>query len=142
MRGNARMKERLISPTAKHNKDIKPENMSVIFFLILIIIIIIKYFSFKLYSKHIWSQPKLEQEYWWDVARVTSRDFELEQMQLKSRSETFKILFKLIGYLIFFVIVLTSSVVSKLSLFTMVNAYKKVKQVRCCLISLWLCLYK
>jgi len=69
-------------------------------------------------------QPKLEQEYWWDVARVTSRDFEMEQMNLKSRTETFKIIFKLLAYLIFFLIVLTSGVFSKLSLLTMVNAYK------------------
>ena len=74
-------------------------------------------------------QPKLEQEYWWDVARVTSRDFEIEQMHLKSRAETFKILFKLFAYLVFFLIVLGSSVVSKLSLFTMVNAIKKSNQV-------------
>lgn len=74
-------------------------------------------------------QPKLEQEYWWDVARVTSRDFEIEQMHLKSRAETFKIIFKLVAYLVFFLIVLGSSVVSKLSLFTMVNAIKKSNQV-------------
>ncbi|CAF0706559.1 unnamed protein product [Brachionus calyciflorus] len=73
-------------------------------------------------------QPKLEQEYWWDVARVTSRDFELEQMHLRSRVETFKIIFKLIAYVVFFLIVLGSSVVSKLSLFTMVNAFKKPNQ--------------
>lgn len=75
------------------------------------------------------SQPKLEQEYWWDVARVTSRDFELEQLQLRSRAEVFKIVFKLIAYVFFFVIVLGSSVASKLSLFTMVNSYKKDNQV-------------
>jgi chitin synthase len=73
-------------------------------------------------------QPKLEQEYWWDMARVTSRDFEMEQMNLKSRTETFKVLFKLIAYLIFFLIVLTSGVTSKLSLFTMINAYKVDRQ--------------
>jgi hypothetical protein len=74
------------------------------------------------------SQPKLAQEYWWDVARVTSRDFEIEQMINRSRIETFKILFKLLGYLIFFIFVLISSIVSKLSLFTMINAYKIEKQ--------------
>ena len=73
-------------------------------------------------------QPKLEQEYWWDVARVTSRDFELEQLQLKSRTETFKILFKLLAYVLFFMIVLTTSVTSKLALFAMVNALKKERQ--------------
>ena len=71
----------------------------------------------------------MEQEYWWDVARVTSRDFELEQLQLRSRAEVFKIAFKLIAYVVFFVIVLGSSVASKLSLFTMVNSYKKDNQV-------------
>ena len=75
------------------------------------------------------SQPKLEQEYWWDVARVTSRDFELEQMQLKSRAEIFKAIFKIIAYLCFFLVVLGSSVVSKLSLFTIVNSFKKDNQV-------------
>ena len=73
--------------------------------------------------------PKLEQEYWWDVARVTSRDFEIEQMKFRSKAETFKIIFKLLAYIFFFVIVLTSSVVSKLSLFTMVNAFKNKTQV-------------
>lgn len=73
-------------------------------------------------------QPKLEQEYWWDMARVTSRDFEMEQLNLRSRTETFKILFKLAAYLIFFVIVLSTAVVSKLSFFTMVNAYKVDRQ--------------
>jgi chitin synthase len=73
-------------------------------------------------------QPKLEQEYWWDVAKVTSRDFEIEQLQLRSRLEIFKIIFKLFAYVIFFMIVLTSSVVSKLSLFTMINAFKKENQ--------------
>ena len=51
-------------------------------------------------------------------------------MQLKSRLETFKIIFKLFAYVVFFMIVLTSSVVSKLSLFTMINAYKKADQVK------------
>jgi chitin synthase len=73
-------------------------------------------------------QPKLEQEYWWDVAKVTSRDFEIEQLQLRSRLEVFKIIFKLFAYVVFFMIVLTSSVVSKLSLFTMINAFKKENQ--------------
>jgi chitin synthase len=73
-------------------------------------------------------QPKLEQEYWWDVAKVTSRDFEIEQLHLRSRLEIFKIIFKLFAYVVFFMIVLTSSVVSKLSLFTMVNALKKTNQ--------------
>ncbi len=70
----------------------------------------------------------MEQEYWWDVARVTSRDFELEQLQMKTRIETFKVIFKLTAYLIFFMIVLTSSVVSKLTLLMMINAYKKEQQ--------------
>ncbi len=74
-------------------------------------------------------QPKLEQEYWWDLAKVTSRDYELEQLQLKSRAETFKIIFKLFAYIVFFVLVLCSSVVNKLSLFAMVNAYKITNQV-------------
>lgn len=74
-------------------------------------------------------QPKLEQEYWWDVARVTSRDFEVEQLHLKSRIENLKILFKLIAYVLFFAIVLASSVVSKLSLFAMINSYKLINQV-------------
>ena len=73
-------------------------------------------------------QPKLEQEYWWDVAKVTSRDFEIEQLQLRSRLEIFKIIFKLFAYVVFFMIVLTSSVASKLSLFTMINAFKKDAQ--------------
>ena len=50
-------------------------------------------------------QPKLEQEYWWDVAKVTSRDFEIEQLQLRSRLEIFKIIFKLFAYVVFFMIV-------------------------------------
>ena len=75
-------------------------------------------------------QPKLEQEYWWDVARVTSRDFEIEQMQLRSRTEVFKVIFKLFSYLIFFAIVLGGAVFSKLSLFYMLNAYEKEEQVR------------
>lgn len=79
-------------------------------------------------SKDDMIQPKLEQEYWWDVARVTSRDFEMEQLNLRSRTELFKILFKLIVYLLFFLIVLGSAVVSKLSLFTMINAYKVERQ--------------
>jgi hypothetical protein len=73
-------------------------------------------------------QPKLEQEYWWDVAKVTSRDFEIEQLQLRSRLEIFKIIFKLFAYVVFFMIVLTSSVASKLSLFAMINAFKKDSQ--------------
>ena len=73
-------------------------------------------------------QPKLEQEYWWDMARVTSRDFEIEQMNLKSRTETLKILFKVMAYFLFFVVVLSSAVASKLSLFTMINAFKVEKQ--------------
>ena len=73
-------------------------------------------------------QPKLEQEYWWDLARVTSRDFEIEQMNLKSRTEYLKILFKLFAYFVFFCIVLCSALVSKLSLFTMINAYKVTEQ--------------
>jgi len=52
----------------------------------------------------------------------------MEQMNLKSRTETFKILFKLFAYLLFFLIVLASGVVSKLSLLTMVNAYKHPDQ--------------
>jgi chitin synthase len=67
----------------------------------------------------------LEQEYWWDVARVTSRDFEVEQMQLKSRAETFKILFKLFAYVVFFMFVLVSAVTNKITLFTMINSLKK-----------------
>lgn len=73
-------------------------------------------------------QPKLEQEYWWDLARVTSRDFEIEQMNLKSRVEYLKILFKLFAYFVFFLIVLFSALVSKLSFFTMINAYKVNEQ--------------
>lgn len=73
-------------------------------------------------------QPKIGQDYWWDVARVTSRDFELEQMQLKSRIQWFKLFFKLFAYLIFFTLVLCSAVASKLSFFTMINSYKKVDQ--------------
>ena len=46
-------------------------------------------------------------------------------MQLKSRAETFKILFKLFAYIVFFMIVLVSAIVNKLSLFTMVNSLKK-----------------
>ena len=74
-------------------------------------------------------QPKLEQEYWWDMARVTSRDYEMEQLNLRSRTDTFKILFKLAAYLIFFVVILSTAVVSKISFFTMVNAYKVEKQL-------------
>ena len=76
-------------------------------------------------------QPKLEQEYWWDVAKVTSRDFEIEQLQLRSRLEIFKIIFKLFAYVVaFFMIVLTSSVASKLSLFTftIIKTFKKDSQ--------------
>jgi hypothetical protein len=59
---------------------------------------------------------------------VTSRDYEVEQMNLKSRTETFKILFKLFAYFLFFVIVLSAAMLSKLSLLTMLNAYKVDKQ--------------
>ena len=62
------------------------------------------------------------------MAKVTSRDFEIEQLQLRSRLEIFKIIFKLFAYVVFFMIVLTSSVASKLSLFTMINAFKKDSQ--------------
>lgn len=74
----------------------------------------------------------MEQEYWWDVARVTSRDYEIEQLHLKSRTENLKILFKLIAYLLFILIVLGSSIVSKLSLFVMINTNKRWNEVSGC----------
>ncbi|CAF1323989.1 unnamed protein product [Adineta steineri] len=66
--------------------------------------------------------------YWWDVAHVTSRLFEKEQIINKERRLTFRRIVKIFVYLIFFLIVLTSAVVSKLSLFTMINAYKNLEQ--------------
>jgi hypothetical protein len=67
--------------------------------------------------------------YWWDVAHVTSLHYELEQITNKERRLTFRRIVKLCVYAIFFVIVLTSAVVSKLSLFTMINTYKTREQV-------------
>jgi hypothetical protein len=70
--------------------------------------------------------------YWWDVAHVTSRHYEQEQSTNKERRLTFRRIVKICVYVIFFCVVLTSAVVSKLSLFTMINAYKTREQV--CLI--------
>jgi hypothetical protein len=67
--------------------------------------------------------------YWWDVAHVTSRHFEHEQIINKERRLTFRRIVKLFVYLIIFLLVLTSAVISKLSLFTMINAYKTLEQV-------------
>lgn len=67
--------------------------------------------------------------YWWDVAHVTSRHYEQEQSTNKERRLTFRRIVKLCVYMIFFCVVLTSAVVSKLSLFTMINAYKTPEQV-------------
>ncbi|CAF4370980.1 unnamed protein product, partial [Adineta steineri] len=66
--------------------------------------------------------------YWWDVAHVTSRQHEQEQSTNKERRLTFRRIVKLAVYFLFFCIVLTSAVVSKLSLFTMINAYKTAEQ--------------
>ncbi len=71
----------------------------------------------------------LNNGYWWDVAHVTSRHFEEEQIINKERRLTFRRIVKICVYLIFFLVVLTSAVVSKLSLFTMINAYKTLEQV-------------
>lgn len=68
--------------------------------------------------------------YWWDVAHVTSRHYEQEQSTNKERRLTFRRIVKLSIYAIFFCVVLTSAVGSKLSLFTMINAYKSTGQVR------------
>jgi hypothetical protein len=67
--------------------------------------------------------------YWWDVAHVTSRHYEQEQSTNKERRLTFRRIVKLCVYIIFFCVVLTSAIVSKLSLFTMINAYKTREQV-------------
>lgn len=72
-----------------------------------------------------------EKIYWWDVAHVTSRHFEQEQIINKERRLTFRRMIKIFVYLIFFLLVLTSAVMSKLSLFTMINAYKTPGQVCC-----------
>ena len=61
---------------------------------------------------------------------MTSRHFEEEQIINKERRLTFRRIVKICVYLIFFLIVLSSAVVSKLSLFTMINAYKTLEQVR------------
>ncbi|UJR10460.1 hypothetical protein I4U23_014664 [Adineta vaga] len=66
--------------------------------------------------------------YWWDVAHVTSRHYEQEQSTNKERRLTFRRIVKICVYMIFFCVVLTSAVVSKLSLFTMINAYKTIEQ--------------
>ncbi|CAF3403020.1 unnamed protein product [Rotaria socialis] len=66
--------------------------------------------------------------YWWDVAHVTSRHYEQEQSTNKERRLTFRRIVKICIYIIFFCIVLTSAVASKLSLFTMINAYKTREQ--------------
>ncbi|CAF1379835.1 unnamed protein product [Adineta ricciae] len=76
--------------------------------------------------KHKKTDPN--QAYWWDVAHVTSRIFEEEQIINKERRLTFRRIIKICVYLIFFLAVLTSAVVSKLSLFTMINAYKTLEQ--------------
>ena len=60
---------------------------------------------------------------------MTSRIFEEEQIINKERRLTFRRIVKICVYLIFFLVVLTSAVVSKLSLFTMINAYKTLEQV-------------
>jgi hypothetical protein len=67
--------------------------------------------------------------YWWDVAHVTSRHYEQEQSTNKERRLTFRRIVKIFVYIIFFCVVLTSAVISKLSLFTMINAYKTREQV-------------
>lgn len=69
--------------------------------------------------------------FWWDVAHVTSRHYEQEQTINKERRLTFRRIVKIIVYIIFFLVVLTSAVASKLSLFTMINAYKTLEQVHC-----------
>ncbi|CAF0791818.1 unnamed protein product [Didymodactylos carnosus] len=69
-----------------------------------------------------------DKTYWWDVAHVTSRHYELEQIINRERIFGFRRIVKLLVYVIFFLIVVCSSVVSKLSLFTMINAYKKTNQ--------------
>ncbi|CAF0891844.1 unnamed protein product [Rotaria sp. Silwood1] len=66
--------------------------------------------------------------YWWDVAHVTSRHYEQEQSINKERRLTFRRIVKICVYIILFCVVLTSAVVSKLSLFTMINAYKTREQ--------------
>ncbi|CAF2375628.1 unnamed protein product [Rotaria sp. Silwood2] len=66
--------------------------------------------------------------YWWDVAHVTSRHYEQEQSTNKERRLTFRRIVKICVYIIIFCVVLTSAVVSKLSLFTMINAYKTREQ--------------
>lgn len=70
------------------------------------------------------------ENYWWDVAHVTSRHYEQEQIIYKERRLTFRRIVKIIVYFVFFTIVLTSAVLSKLSLFTMINAYKTLEQVK------------
>jgi hypothetical protein len=78
--------------------------------------------------------------YWWDVAHVTSRHYEHEQIINKEQRLTFRRFIKICVYIIFFLIVLTSAVVSKLSLFTMINAYKTLEQV--CSIFKYISIYK
>ena len=63
------------------------------------------------------------------MAHVTSRHYEQEQIINKERRLTFRRIVKILVYIIFFLIVLTSAVASKLSLFTMINAYKTLEQV-------------
>jgi polyferredoxin len=67
--------------------------------------------------------------YWWDVAHVTSRHYEEEQSTNKVKRLTFRRIVKIFVYIIFFFVVLTSAILSKLSLFTMINAYKTREQV-------------
>ena len=67
--------------------------------------------------------------YWWDIAHVTSRQYEQEQSKNKEQRVSFRRIVKICVYIIFFSIVLTSAVLSKLSLFTMINAYKIQEQV-------------
>lgn len=63
------------------------------------------------------------------MAHVTSRLYEQEQSTNKERRLTFRRIIKVLVYVIFFIIVLTSAILSKLSLFTMINAYKQKDQV-------------
>ena len=63
---------------------------------------------------------------------MTSRLYEQEQSTNKERRLTFRRIIKICVYIIFFAIVLTSAVLSKLSLFTMINAYKIREQVSSC----------
>ena len=63
------------------------------------------------------------------MAHVTSRLYEQEQSTNKERRLTFRRIVKICIYIIFFLVVLTSAVLSKLSLFAMINAYKLHEQV-------------